>query len=408
MSLEGRFDVGVYGALAAGLAGLAAGSTTAFLLAAVALAFVAYGRVSGDPRPTVAVDRAVEDASPRPGQRVAVTLTVTNEGSAVLPDVRVRDRVPDSLPVVEGSPAVCTSLRPGESETVSYAVRARRGTVRFGDPEVVVRDVTGGAERPAVAAATTLSCRTPVEAIDLLPETLPITGRVETDAAGEGVVFHSVREYERGDSPSRIDWNRFASTNELATIRFRETRAATVLVVVETGPSGRVAPGAGEPTARALGEYAARCLAETLLDNHNHVGVARYGRSCRYLPPGTGHEQAIEVDRFLGGAGGDLIERDVVGTLRKRLPDDAQVIYCSPFLTDDAAAFVERLAAYGHPVTVVSPDVTAGETIAGTVARIERDRRLDSVRGPDVRTVDWTPADPLAVALERAAHGWSR
>lgn len=454
---RGRFDAGLFGAVLAAAAGLVFGSTTTFLVAVIALVFVAFGRASDPPEASVAVERTVEETSPRPGQEVTVSLAVANVGSSPLPDVRVRDGVPDALSVVEGTPGLCAGLRPGEEVTVTYAVRAERGTATFGDPAVVVRGAGGDHGRQVeVSEPTTLTCRTPVSAVELASETLPYTGRIAADAAGEGVEFHSTREYQHGDPLTRIDWNRYAATDELTTVNFLETRAATVVVLVDAGRSAAARAGAGRPTALDLSEYAARTVASALLDNHNRVGVARHVTSCRYLQPGTGHDQTVRVERFFGagpGSGGGrdesdgrddadgsgdgagrgdrdgrddrdgrgdgtgrggrdgnrttLIGDDAIPELRKRLPADAQVVYCSPFLADRSVDVTKHLAAYGYPVTVVSPDVTTGETAGGTVARVERDRRLRTVRGEGVRTVDWSPTDPLDAALERAAEGWS-
>jgi len=402
-----RTGVSLVAALLAGLVGLVAGNAAAFLVATAPLAYVVHDQVSRVADGSVAVERRVSERSPRPGERVEVTLSIENTGDTALPDLRVADGVPDRLAVVEGSPGTCTSLRPGEAVTVTYAIEARRGTDTFEDPLVVARGTGAGpGERLSASAATRLTCRAHVDDVVLPSQTIQYTGRIETDSGGEGVEFHSTREYQHGDPLSRIDWNRYAATDEMATISFRETRAATVLVVVEETTEAGAEDG---PTVSTLCHYAARKTADTLLDNHNRVGVARYGSSCRYVPPGTGHEQSVAVDRFLDGddVGGEVITGDVVSELRKRLSGEVQVLYCAPFLDDDAARFVERLAARGHPVTVVSPDVTTGADAAGTVERVERDRRLRSVRGRHIRTVDWAPDQPLDAALERAAHRWS-
>ena len=216
----GRFDLGLLGAMVAAALGLVFGSATTFLLAVVALAFVAYGRPAEAPAADIAVERTLDDPSPRPGQAVHVSLAVANVGSATLSDVRVSDAVPEVLPVVDGTPNCCVGLRPGEEVTVEYTVRARRGTATWGDPVVEVRGPGGGpGRRVAVEARSRLSCRTPVSEVTLAPVTMPYTGQVEDDAAGEGVEFHSTREYQHGDPMTRIDWNRYAATCQACRLR---------------------------------------------------------------------------------------------------------------------------------------------------------------------------------------------
>jgi uncharacterized protein (DUF58 family) len=84
------------------------------------------------------------------------------------------------------------------------------------------------------------------------------------------------------------------------------------------------------------------------------------------------------------------------------------VFVFSPVLDDDIADAVRRLEAYGHAVTLVSPDVVTGSSSGATVARIERAARLRSLRRAGVRTVDWNPDRPLAAALADAERGWRR
>ena len=93
--------------------------------------------------------------------------------------------------------------------------------------------------------------------------------------------------------------------------------------------------------------------------------------------------------------------------LRKHLPDDAQVVFCSPLVDDDAADYVRRLEASGHPVTVVSPDVTGADTLGQQFSRMERAVRIRSLRTAGVRVIDWRAGDSLALAVADAERGWS-
>nr|WP_252718821.1 hypothetical protein [Haloarcula sp. CBA1122] len=107
------------------------------------------------------------------------------------------------------------------------------------------------------------------------------------------------------------------------------------------------------------------------------------------------------TDRYGIADGGDA-----VATLDRSIPSESQVVFCTPLLDDRAADAAKRLAAYGHAVTVVSPDMTTGDSPGSTVERIDRTARLDDLRGR-VRVVDWTPAEPLAKALIRATERWA-
>ncbi len=410
-----RWSVGLLLALALGTVGVLTGTPTTFLAAAVPLAFAAYGHLVRPPPVDLAVSRTVSDDTPTPGDRVAVTVSVTNDGDRPIPDLRVVDGAPATLPVVEGSPRRCVGLGPGEETRFSYTLPARRGDHEFGETVLVARNVNGSVvSRAAVAVPTPLSVRSPVERFALRGQTVPYSGRVETREGGEGLEFHSARRYAPGDPMNRIDWRRFASTNELRSIDFRESRAATAVVLLDAREASAVASGPEEPDGVAHAEHAAAQVAAALLAEHNEVGAAALGRG-GYVRTGTGRDQALRVRRFLDdphsldgsphlvpGVG----RRDRIGRLRSHFPADAQVVFCTPLVDEAAVGVARRLAAHGHAVTVVSPDVTS-DTPGGRVVRVERDGHLDTLRADGIRAVDWAPDEPLRVATERAERRWS-
>jgi uncharacterized repeat protein (TIGR01451 family) len=461
-----RWDAALGAGLLCGLAGLLFGSATLVAAGVVGTTYAAYGAAVGSPGGPVVVRREVSDRQPPPGSRVTVTVELENVGDDPVAEARVVDAPPSELPVVSGSPAHATSLDAGETEVFEYALRATRGSHEFGPARLLVRNVAGSAEREETfPVETPVACRTPVEELPLAGQTTQYDGRVVTDAAGEGIAFHSTREFHPADPLSRIDWKRYARTNELTTVSFQETRAATVVLLVDVRPESGVAAGPGEPTGTDFSAYAAGHLGGVLLGASNRVGAALLGRWA-YLSPGTGRDQALCIRQFLsdvvdvdatdedgqssvldvdvgvfggsataagsgatpdgGGAttdGGAPPHRRAAGAaspdsradgggywlrrLRKRLPDHAQVVFCSPALDGGAVETARLLGAHGHAVTVVSPDVTTDDTPGGTVARLDRAERLESLRS-HVRVVDWSPDEPLAVAVDRAGRRWSR
>jgi len=418
-----RWDPGVTVALLAGAAGVLTGTTAAFLAGAVGFTYAAYRYASRVPDGRVAVEREIDDRSPLPSREVTVTVTVRNEGEEALPDIRIVDGVPDRLAVVSGSPRHCTSVRPGEAASFSYVVRARRGSHEFGPTTLVSRSLAGTAERRfEVRVDDSIACETRAEELPLPADTSSYPGHITTDSGGEGVEFYATREFHPSDPLSRIDWKRYARTRELTTVEFRETRAATVVLVVDARTPSHVARRDGEPDAVALSEYAAEQLAAALLGRNDRVGLALYGPSERYLRPAGGDEQGARIRAELD-ATPEPREREVglfseqrrerandarFDTLRERLPDGAQIVFLSPLADDRAADVAKRFRAYGHAVTVVSPDVTETDTPGGAIERIERDERIADVRGGDARVVSWSPDEPIRAAVSAATARWSR
>jgi len=405
--------------LTAGL-GVMTRSRPLFLAAVVGVGYLAYANATEAPDPSLAVTRSIADPDPEPGDRVRVTVRVTNAGDAILPDLRVVEQIPDALAVVDGPARTATALRPGASVTFSYTVLARRGRFAFEGIDVIARNVSGSRERvlDLATAETTLTCLPPLDATDTVPLqglTSPYTGRVSTDSAGEGVEFASLREYQHGDAISRIDWNRYARDGALATMEFREERMATVVVLVELRRQAYLQAGEDGPHVVDRSIDATRRLFNSLIATGDRVGIAALAAADVWLPPGAGPTHQAEARHLLAThpalsptpPSERLYVPGYLKTLLSRLDDDAQVVFVSP-VPDVTSAYVARaLHVRDHPVTILSPDPTRTDTPGRTLAAAERSNRLASLRRSGIRVVDWESDERLAEALERARRRWS-
>lgn len=402
-------------------AGVLGESPALLLSGVVGVGYGAYARSVSLPAASLSVERSVSDATPDPGESVEVTVTVCNEGARTLPDVRVVDGVPGALAVVEGTPRGAAPLRPGDEFTVTYAVSARRGRHEFDPTLVLVSDLTGGIEAEhRIRAEATITCvprlRATETPVPLRDHVTQFTGTIPTSTGGDGVEFFATREYRPGDPVHRVDWNRRARTGEFATLEFREERMATVVLVVDAREAARVAPNADEPTAADRSVDAAGRLFARLFEAGNKVGVAALGDTDCWLPPGAGRDHRTGARELLAvhpafdpvspGEGSPLPiwER----WLRRRLTGDAQLLFVSPLVDPDAARVARQFHAYGYPVTVISPDASAGRTSGHRLSAIARKLRITGLREAGVRVVDWSWDEPLGVALATDDGRWSR
>jgi len=233
--------------------------------------------------------------------------------------------------------------------------------------------------------------------------------------------FHSVREYRRGDPLGRVDWRRLAKGGDLSTVQFREAKAAETVIVVDGRRPARVARDDGFPTGAELSAYAADRTFAQLLAAGNSVGVAALGidggaveatvptdRAGRpWVPPGsdaaTRTRAGAVLDAVVAAGDGTAAEADggrPERALRERLPGRADVVLATPLADDAPVEVTTRLLAAGHDVAVVSPNVAVGDRHGATVARIERRRRVDRLRGTAATVVDWHTDRPLSTALE--------
>lgn len=421
----GRWQTAVPVALAFVGFGLVFRAATLVLAGAVALGFAAYARAVTPPGASLVVERAVETDRPAPGDDVEVTTTVRNEGDRVVPDLRVVDGVPDGLAVTDGSPRLGTALRPGESTAVTYTVTARRGVHEFDGAYAVVRDYAGTTGRvrrlsTVESAAKALRC---VPTLAAFPVPVPLyeqsgqyLGRLPA-GSGDGVAFHSTREYRPGDPTTRIDWKHLAGSpdDDLTTVQFREERAATVVLVLAADSTAYLASGPDDPGALEHSVTAAGRLFGSLLDAGDRVGVAGLGPNPTWVDPDTGTDHRRRVEGVLAtdpafaptAPGDDGFDPHWAREFHRRFPVETQVVLLSSLCSRRHRFVVNRLRGYGHPVTVVSPDPTRDETVGQRLVGVERQSLVETLRESGVRVVDWDPDDDLAVALGRAATRWS-
>ncbi|WP_158057987.1 DUF58 domain-containing protein [Halorussus halophilus] len=406
-------------ALLAGAVGVLFNNPVVLLGGVVGVAFAAYARTASAPKVELDVTREVSDDEPLPGDDVHVRLTVENVGQNTLADLRIVDGVPEAVPVTDGSARLGTALRPGKSARLEYTVEAERGEHDFDPVLVVARDFSGAIETDLrIDCETTLTCvpklGTTVD-VPLRAQTTQYTGRVTTDTGGSGVEFHATREYRPGDPLSRVDWNRMARTGELTTVDFREEKAASVVLLVDTREDAYLARGEGERSALQQSVDAAGKVLTRLLDSGDRVGIASFGPETCWLAPGAGHDHQTRARNLLAThqAFSPVPSEELfypttrLKWVRKRLPPSSQVVFFSPLCDDFAPNVARRLDAAGHLVTVVSPDPTGDATPGQRFARAQRRHRISHLRASGVRVVDWDPDEKLGAALAKTGRRWS-
>lgn len=400
--------------------GVLARSPAALLAGVVGVGYAGVAQATAPPAPDLSVERSVSDENPVAGDDVTVSVAVTNDGDRAVSDLRLADGVPGRLTVADGSARLGTALRPGETATIEYTVEARPGVHEFDPLLAVARDAAGSHETEVLAdAETTLTCvpplRPPETAVPLRTGFARHAGRTETDVGGPGLEFRAVREYRPGDPMSRVDWKRYAKTGDLATVEFREERAARVVVVVDARAEVYLAPTPDADHAVERSADAARALVAGLLDAGDRAGVTAFAPNEPWLSPGAGVTHRTHARRLLAtdSAFAPLPPTQpahpwrLLQRLRRQLPAGTQVLLCSPLADHWAARVACRLDAAGHPVTVVSPDPTAARTREQRLARVARKLRLGSLRDAGIHAVDWPADEPLAAALRRGERRWS-
>jgi uncharacterized protein (DUF58 family) len=419
LARTGRWDWAIGAAFVFGALGIAMGKAPLVIAGTIPLWYVGYASLTGMAAPQLAIERSIDGDATAPGEHVSVELAITNDGEEPIADCRVIDGVPDSLAVADGNACGCHVIDPGETVTTSYAISARRGEYQFDEPTVRCRNLTGtvvAAPEVEVSGDTELDCELPVEDVPLTEETVPRTGRVRADEGGAGTEFFQVREYQRGDPMNAIDWRRYAKTDELTTVDYREERAATVVIVVDARDETFVSATETAPAAITLSTYAAERSFDALAETGHSVGLIpiMIGET-QLVGPGTGdaitHEAHEELDRIrekeprwvsLRSRGQESLAEQTTSRLSERLPGEAQVLLFTPALDSFVETVSQGLSIRDYGVTVVSPDVTIGETPAQQVMAASRRSRLNRLRQAGVSAIDWERSRPLPLVLGEA------
>ena len=382
------------------------------LAGAVAVGFAAYARTTPQGPVELSLSRSLDNTDPEPGEAVTVTVTVANDGG-FCPDLRIVDGVPGSLAVTDGSPRRGVTLRAGRSVTFSYTVTARQGTHEFGPAFVIARNLSNSVERAVLVGdettLTSVPTARPVQApVPLRQQPTQYAGQAPTDNGGEGLEFHTVREYQPGDSMARIDWNRRARTGELTTLEFRRERATRVLLLIDVRPEAYVGHGPGEANAVERSLTAAQRIFPALLDDGHQVGIGAFGSQDCFLAPdsGTSHRQRgrdlLATDPvFHARTESDTRDRYWITQLRQRIPDNTQLLVFSPLLDGRGVRLIREFEAYGYPTTVISPDPTTTATASCRLMQARRRLMMTDLRQTGVPVLDWSPEESLEEVLKR-------
>lgn len=433
---DGGWAIGI--ALVVFGVGILTGTPLLVALAILPLGFVAAAGFDSAPEPKVALKRDLSLADTQtgadwttdesskltgdPGQRVTVRLAVLNEGEAPLVDVRIKDGLPEDIPVVDGTSNACLTIAPKETEVIEYDVELRRGEHTFGDAALRTRGAIGSVNRTetqAVEGESTLGCFPTVRDVPLDDGTNDYAGEIPTNESGSGVEFYSVRDYEPGDPVRSIDWRRYASTRELATVEFRAERATQVVCIIDQRENQRRSQSKDHLPALDLTAAAAVRTFETVIDSGYPAGAVGFNdRLTLSVEPGTDATTQTKGVDFLTAVRDEESEAskhtrtrwgNPLTKIPTLLPGEAQVILFSSFVDKTPVELVEQLRTHGYPVCVVSPDVASGrEDTTGRLTAVSRRTRLAEARTQGARVVDWDQGQSLGVVLNRVVSEVSR
>lgn len=408
--------------------GVLLGSAEVLVLAIPFVAVVLSHWATTAPSVSLAATREFSTVSVVPGETVTVEVTVENTGDAVLPDLRIRDVIPDRLTVVAGESSAAVSLEPGETRTLAYEVIARRGRHTFDTVEVVCRNTSGSVrDTRTLSAERTLVAEVGIEELPLASTASQYAGRLDTPLRGSGVEFFATREYHPSDAIRDIDWRTYAKTGEFTTIEYKDTRAATIHLVVDNRDLLYSQAGPRDVTTGEMCLYAAELVAATLIEDRHQVGLTSVGRTSYTRYPDNGQSHYRELRQAFAheipaqrsapvATGGRVEEPDLASDpVAQSLADDlvdqtaahAQFVCITGLYDPGWDRFLQRLASHGRPVLVISPRLELEGTPGTKLAFLRRTQRIEQLQRHGIRVLDWNTNESLRLAIRRRLGGLS-
>lgn len=288
--------------ISAGVAAVWPAAVGIFLVhGAVLLALFAWDGVGVRRRGVPGVEREVRGALPL-GQWTGVRLRVANAGIAPV-RVEVFDHYPVEAAEAEGLPRRVVVPARGWAE-VAYRLRpVERGDRRFGKVELRVLSPAGLWRRRVEAGDE--------ETVRVLPDFQAVAGyallAVEDRLGqmgvrlqprrGEGLEFHQLRDYRRGDALRQIDWKATSRRRKLISRDYQEERNQQVVFVVDCGRRMRARDGELSHFDHVLN--AVLLVAYAALRQGDAVGLLTFAGAERWMPPRKGPAALPEVMRHL-------------------------------------------------------------------------------------------------------------
>jgi uncharacterized protein (DUF58 family) len=246
------------------------------------------------------------------GRSFEVRAVLTLDGSAGLPYVWVRDRVPFAVTYTTGETECQGPITAAEPLEVRYTVRCPApGRARFEGIGIRMADlqgffyhaafVTGVAEYPVLPPLASAEGRTPTVKRHNI---LPAPGLHRHPRPGSGSELLDLRDYMAGDPPKTIAWKVSARRDRLITKVFESEVPVRCTLIVDTSHSVRVRP-PGKNALTRLVEIAA-AVAQAGVGARDLVGLGLFDEHgvATYLRPARGPRHLVKVLNVLADAAG--------------------------------------------------------------------------------------------------------
>ncbi len=345
----------------------------------------------------------------------SVTVTVTVQARAPIALLELLGPLPAGSVVVSGRHRAAMALRAGQTGRWSYEVRFEgRGAHDMGTIAVRVRDrfgIRAWEQRHVDPKPVRVYPR--IALLRSLPRPAHArasVGDYVSAALGEGIEPGDIRQFAPGDRIKQVNWRASLRLGKLYVTQHQRERNADVVLMLDTLAEGGRAP----DTTLDWSVRAGASLATAYLARKDRVGLINYGGLIHWVKPGSGRAQYERLADALAWA--DVVftyvAKDLAVVPPRVLPPQAVVIAITPLLDPRFTRATLDLAARGFDlvVLVVSPVEVTRRALAPSPTidlacrlwTLDRRARLAELHRQGVAVLEWSPPEPLELALAGA------
>jgi uncharacterized protein (DUF58 family) len=373
---------------------------TPFFVVLAAAALLSRSRVQVAARVSIDRDKALE------GDYLEFVVHLANR-TTTIEAAFVLDP-PPGVEVVEQAPTVL--IAGGSKATIRGRVRCRRwGIHQIGSGRVLARDIVSAfIYQQSVDSANTVRVYPRPERLRSLlrPHSLrPRFGSLVSRAAGAGLEFADIREFQPGDQRRHINWKATARQRRMHVNLFHPEWSSDIVLLLDsfTDVVGDAA------SSLDLSVRAATSAAIACIGRRDRVGLLVVGREIKWLSPGLGNRQLYQiVDSVMQTRLAFSYTWPTADAIPRRvIPAGALVLALTPLVDRRTPIILRDLLCRGHDVAVVEisapamlpPPMNQREDIARRLWALHREAVRLRLRQLGLPVAAWRPGQPFQMPL---------
>ncbi len=348
------------------------------------------------------VERVIPHERILEGEIVEIKIRVKSKER--IPSLRLIEDIPEELEIIEGKGEFLISLTPGEERELTYKVRMKRGIHKWEWIKAEYQDPFG-----FFFIERTFDVFSEIVGVPKIEDVITpystkgtkvTAGPLPSPRVGEGVEFHAIREYQPGDPFKIINWKASAKMGKIMSNEYESERKVDVVLIIDAAYKGR-----------EIFDYTVRAAASFILDclkNGTSFGLLISEEVPMWIRIDYGKRHFFKCIDFLSLAKPDknnMIAYQVEHIIKTRFPARAQILYFSPFLTEEGIDALKTLYRYGYNVIAISPNPysileakTREEELAKKLLMLERKALLSRLSSYGL-IIDWDVEKPLNSAV---------